>query len=385
MSDTNKVELYMMPESTWGTTPASALEAIRFAGEGLGQATSSTQSNEINSNRDISSIVRTEVNADGDINGEIAYGTLHTPLTAAMMGDWTAPVSTAANLAAVASGNKYTRAAGSFVSDGWVVGMWGLASTFTTPGNNGLFQVTSVSALELAVTGLTLADEGSASRALKNSGMIRNGATLKSFTIEKKFTDIASMFHVFRGMCCNTFGISVQVGSIATWTSAWMGKKAEELGATVGTGGPTAANTNDVMNAIDNVTGIREGGALFDMNVTAFSANVNNNLRAQRAWGSPQAFGIGMGRFMLEGSLTAYFEDSTLFQKYLDFTSSSFSFAMVDTPGNYYIWTVPALRFTSGKVVAGGPDADVMIECGYQAERDPVTDCMFQVDRIIHL
>ena len=68
-------------------------------------------------------------------------------------------------ISAVATGNKFTRASGSFVDDGWVAGMTGVSWGFAEGGNVGTFVVSTVDATNLAVTGLTLVDEASVATA----------------------------------------------------------------------------------------------------------------------------------------------------------------------------------------------------------------------------
>jgi len=85
--------------------------------------------------------------------------------------DSSALTTTDDTLSAVASGNKFTRASGSFVDDGWVVGMRGASSGFDNSDgqNNGTWAVSSVSATELAVTGITLVNEADKATALLRS------------------------------------------------------------------------------------------------------------------------------------------------------------------------------------------------------------------------
>jgi hypothetical protein len=59
------------------------------------------------------------------------------------------PTTGSTSLSAVAGG--YARAAGSFITDGFVVGGWVTASGFATPANNGVSQITSVTATTLTV------------------------------------------------------------------------------------------------------------------------------------------------------------------------------------------------------------------------------------------
>ena len=382
MSDTNAVGLYYSKETgAWGETDASPLIALRYAGESLAPELQTILSNEINTDRSVSDVIRTQVSAAGEVNGEISYGTLDTLLEGGVQSEWEADVTTSATLSAVAAGNKFTRGAGDFLADGWVVGMRGKSSGWTDPGNNGFFWVTAVDATNLTILGLTLVNEGPSARVLQNDGMLRNGKIFTSFTLEKNFTDLTNIFHILRGMAVNTMGFNVQTGNISTWTAAFIGKSVELAGATAGTGGPTDANTNDVMNAIDNVTAIYQDGTLTTLDVTAFSFNMNNNLRARYAIGSASAVGISSGQFNVEGNFTAYFESNTLFQKFVSFTTTSLSFRLYDAAGNAMIVTLPALKFSSGRVVAGGKDGDVMVELGFMAKKDATTGSMIQFDR----
>jgi hypothetical protein len=382
MSDTNYVTVALAKEvpPDWGETPAVDLEYQRMNGEDLGQAQSTTESGEITQTRDVADIVRTEVNADGGINGEVSYGTLDTLAEGMFMSEWTSDITTSATIAAVATGNKFTRASGDFTADGWVVGMDGFAADGTLPATNGYFWVVSVSATELAVGGLTLPDEAAEARTLSNDGMIRNGTTFTSFSIEKQFTDLTNIFHAFRGMVVNTFAVDVQVGSITTWNVAFLGKKAEALGATIGTG-YVDANTNSVMNAIDNVTAIYQDDVLSTLDIQQVGLSGNNNVRARRAIGSAEAIGISIGRFMVEGTFKAYFANNTLFNQFLNYTTTKLSFRLYDTDGNAYVFRLPALKITQAKVVATGPDGDVMVEASFRAFRDPATLATMQWTR----
>lgn len=94
-----------------------------------------------------------------------------TGATNALMADASTIVTTQTTLTAdeTAGAYSYNRAAGSFITDGWVVGMRGQSSGFGTAGNNGLFTVSVVAALKLTVTGITLVDEASVVAALLTS------------------------------------------------------------------------------------------------------------------------------------------------------------------------------------------------------------------------
>lgn len=87
-------------------------------------------------------------------------------------------VSTATGtLTAVASTKKFTRGAGSFVDDGFLVGM---TITTTITGNSGTFTITAVSALEITVSE-TVVDAAAAAKVITAKtavGKVRSGSDI---------------------------------------------------------------------------------------------------------------------------------------------------------------------------------------------------------------
>src|SRR5690606_20075298 len=125
---------------------------------------------------------------------ELAYGDMDSFMEGALRSDWATAASTpATSLAAVDADNTFTRAAGSFVTDGWTVGQSGISSGFATAANNGYFVVTAVAATTLTIEGLDLADEAAGGdEVLSNSGSLKNGTTMKSYTLERVFEDLTN-------------------------------------------------------------------------------------------------------------------------------------------------------------------------------------------------
>lgn len=92
MADSNRAALAYVEESTWGTTPSSALQTLRITGESLGNQESSTESAEVLSDRQLRDVIRTGEFSQGDINGELSAGTLDTLLEGVLAGAWSSNV-----------------------------------------------------------------------------------------------------------------------------------------------------------------------------------------------------------------------------------------------------------------------------------------------------
>lgn len=88
MSDASRVVVRAVEESTFGTTPASALKTIRTTGFRLKRATQGTTSQEIRSDAQIPDWIRTGTNVEGEIPFELIYGNLDNFLEGAFRTDW---------------------------------------------------------------------------------------------------------------------------------------------------------------------------------------------------------------------------------------------------------------------------------------------------------
>ncbi len=383
MSDSNRVALGYMEESTFGVVPAAtAFNELRFTGESLGQTTATTTSQEIRSDRMKADVIRTSVEAGGDVNHELSYGAHDDLIEAVLGGTWGADLAISDTLSWTAATKTLTDDSAGGIFSGVVVGQWIKVAGFTNATNNGWFHVASIPDSDNVVVddpGAVLVDEAAVAATVSGSTLV-NGVVERSFTMEKDFQDITEFIN-FVGMRAGTWSLSVTNGAISTGTFGFSGKQADAAGATVGTGPVVAASTNPVMNGIDNVTDIREGGVISTFCVSEISFQVENNLRMINCVGEVGPTDIGIGSFGVTGNLNVYFESRALYEKYLDFTTSSLSFRAIDALGNAYVFTFPAVKFTAGEVVAGGLDQDVLANMQWTAFRDSTSGVMMRVDR----
>lgn len=387
IADTARSQLYYLEEVTWGTTPAAALKAMRFTGESLNFDISTTQSKEIRADRQITDLIRTDAEPGGNVNFEWSYGAPDDLMAGAFFNAWQTLINLSGSTYAAVAGSpdSFTDSSNGFVAAGLKAGQWIKTSGFTNANNNGYFQILTVAAGTITVKGETgLVNESAAAGRTIKAATLRNGTTLKSFSMEVAFADVTK-FKSFTGMRVNTMDLSLTVGEIMTGVFGVMGKSAVLGSATIGTGGPTAAPTNDVLNAVNNVAYMMEGGSLFAGKLKEFTLNLNNNLRSQKAVGVLGNVGIGTGRAVVTGKITAYFEGAAndFYTKYLAGTETSLSFRLTDAAGNPYILTLPRVKLTKGELTAGAADQDVMASLDFQALRHPTYDMTIQLDRFV--
>lgn len=384
IADTARAQLRHLLESTWGTTPASPLVDLRMTSESLVYNIATTQSEEIRSDRQVTDLPQTEFNAGGGFQFELSYGEYDDLLTGVMQNTWVTGTDTGAGALGDHQYNSTTQLvtapAGTFtgVVPGVVVKVAGAAAN-----NNGYHTVTAVagdgSTVTLAAGSLGTTEDSIASTI--TWAFLKNGTTARSWTLEKEYNDI-TQFQSFTGMRVNTFNLEMATQAIVTGGFEFLGKASSIASATVGTGSPTVSQTNDVMNAMSNITAITEGGTSIT-GVQSLSLNVNNNLRAQNQIGSTAAAGVGTGRFEVTGDLVAYFQDATLINKYINNTSTSINVTLQDASGKRYLVALPNVKYSGGEVVVGGANQDVLVNLTYQAIMDSTDSITMVINRFV--
>lgn len=383
-ADTSLAQLYYLQESQWGVTPAAALKSARFTGESLNFNIDNTQSNEIRSDRQITDLIQTDAEPNGDINFELSFGAYDDFLEGALFDSWGSVINeSVSDIEAVAgTPDNFTSTTTDFTTLGLKTGQWiKIAGFSTNESNNGFFKILSIAANKLEVAGENALTNEAAGDTIAITGQnLRNGTTKKSYSLETKFADV-TQFKSFTGMLINNMSLNLSVGEILNGTFGFIGKDASLQNASIGTGQPEEAPANDVLNAVNNVAHIVEGGDNFSGELQEFSISLTNNLRSQKAVGTLGSVGIGAGRVGITGNFNAYFENDTLYKKYLNGTETSIAMRLTDSKGNTYIITLPRIKFTGGNLAAGSPDSDVVVEMEYQALMDASDEFTMQIDK----
>ncbi len=390
----NRVALRQVAETTWGVTPTSpALDAVRFTSESLNYNAEFTRSEEIRADRMTPDTVKVSSSAGGDISGEWSYSTYDAFIQAALLSTWTTTgtAKTATTLAIVKTPGTpntwaITDSGNGLATNLWVVGQFIKVAGFA-PAGTFYAQILSIAAGTMSIAPLSdvASDAAGDSVTITPMNFVRNGTTKRSFTIQKAFTDLATPeLWNFSGARVSTWSLELATGSILNTTFGFLAKDANMTetqfsGATVG-----AANTNPVLNAVDNVASIvfdgDPGGATYYFN--SLSIELDNALRGQQAVGSLGFIGVEAGRMSLTGSIELYFENSSLFDKFKSATSFSLSFLARDALGNTYIVTIPRAKYTQMEITAGGADQDIFASAQFEGIINAAGTYQFQISRL---
>jgi len=398
MSDSSSVQLFFVEETAWGEIPVVSplvLSEFRFTNESLTQNTETATSEEIRSDRQVADIIRTQVGAGGDAGIELSFGS-HDPLFAgALYDDFStevnetgigidislpSPENNTGILTNTTGGSPdpfKNIVAGQFIR---------LSGSLASPTNDGFYKVVSIGAGSpeaLTVSPAPPSAESIASASIRGQ-FVKNGTTRKSFQIEKLFSDLSPLqIQRFSGMRVGSMDLNIAPGAIINGSFTFQGKQLIASSTSIGSQ-TQSLSTDDVMNAVDNITDILVNGESVSDLAACFTNvqfTVENNLRDQPCIGSLALGGIGIGRTNVSGTIEAYFRNRALFDLYLDFLTTSVSFRAT-LGGDSYVFDFPAVKFTSGEVVAGGNDQDVIVSLEFESKRDPASDFMVAINRI---
>lgn len=185
---------------------------------------------------------------------------------------------------------------------------------------------------------------------------LKVGTTLKSFSIEDYLSDI-DQARLFTGMAVSSASFSIQPNQMVTTTFSFMGKDMS-VSATERT--VTAATIAQPFDAYSGALTIGDnGGSLSSIaTVTSIEFSVDNALSPTFVVGSDSTPQLEYGRATIEGTITAYFADLTLVNRFLNETESAFKVTVDDPTGaNEYGFFFPKVKFNGADAPLQNPQS----------------------------
>jgi hypothetical protein len=394
LSSSSRVAIKIKPEAVFAVpVTASAAYAKRITGESLDFATKTETSKEIRDDRQTTDLVLVGAEAAGGLMFELSYAEYDGFIQAALQGTWNAfgtngvgaAIPTSATFAAgtLTAGAATT---GINIFTALAKGQWVKIGGSSNPLQNIWAQVSKT----IDPTATVLTFEGTPFNGITGNGgvavtvsssRLTNDVTQRSFTIEKSFADIAQTLS-YKGMTLDKFGIKLASGSILTGSMDFKGASGTRQVGSLLHATTTPSTAYAVMNGVNNVVNVLEGGAaLANTFVKSLSLDLGNNLRGQDGLSFLGNVGIASGNFDAMGQMEVYFADGALYDKFINNTSTSLSFRVQDSLGNGYVIQMPNVKYESSKIVAGAINQDVMVSLSFRALRDVVSGKTLIIDR----
>src|SRR6056297_1967490 len=239
---------------------------------------------------------------------------------------------------------------------------------------HGMFNVSGDISVELSHTSFDDIIESAMYEEWTSANTITTGTTEKSFTLQKTFSDIGE-YHVFPGCIVNTWNISVTPNGIITSTFNVMGE-------TMSTGSNTlsGATAKSANSPFDSFSGTLAEGDSENALITSIDFSLSNNIQMLSVIGSNKTIGLVDGRSNVSGTVSAYFANSTLLDKFINETESSLSFQLVDASSNSLTFTMPRIKYSGGDVPVND-EGPVVMNMPFQALYDSEEGHTLQIER----
>lgn len=304
MADSSRHDLFQVAEATYGTTPDTdpAFKDVRHTSTSLTLSKESFTSEELNSDRQITTFRHGVKTVGGDIGFELSYGSQDDFLEAALGGTWESNVLTA-------------------------------------------------------------------------------GTTRRSFSLLRQFTDLSPAekpFHLFSGCEISSMNLTVPASGIVTGSFGVFGKSVTISEGLVSLGTPTYS-TPTTTAPFDSFTGtIEEGGDSIGI-VTEIALTLENSITAKHVIGSDETLQGQIGRSNLTGTVTAFFENATLMEKFINETSSSLKFTLSNGANSYEI-NIPKIIYNGASPDVSGEGA-ITIALPFQAVYDDAEATNIKITR----
>ena len=210
------------------------------------------------------------------------------------------------------------------------------------------------------------------------TNVLKVGTTPKFFSVEDYAADI-DQARVFTGLSVSTMGISLAPNQMVTTTFGMVGKDmtigaVEKTQDAASGAAPFDAYSGDI--SIGNV-----GGATPVAIVTSLDFTLTNSFAPTFVIGDASAPSLEYGRAEVEGTLTAYFEDAALINRFINETETEIEVSVDDPTGaNSYTFTFPRVKINSADVGVDGPTSR-MISLSFVALYDATEGTNLKITR----
>lgn len=216
-----------------------------------------------------------------------------------------------------------------------------------------------------------------------STNVLKVGVTPKYFSIEDASLDI-SQYRLFTGCSVNTLAFSIRPNQMVTSTFGLIGKNMTVAGTSVDAV-KTAASSNQPFDSYSGALTLgNAGGALSSIaTITGIDFTINNNMAATFVVGSSTTPQLEYGNVSVEGTITAYFEDLGLYNRFLNETETAIQVVVDDPTGlSDYTFLFPRVKLNGASVPVEGPTSRI-ITIPFVAIYDTVENTSIKLTRTV--
>lgn len=349
-------------ESAWGTLAGAAgAKYIRRVTSNFNLVKDTYESAEIRTDFQTADMRHGIRSVNGSLNGELSPGSYSDFMQSVIARDFTAVTAiTGLSVTVATSGSLFTitRSAGSWLSDGIMVGMvlrlTGAGLNVANQSNNVLVASMTATVLTVKVLSSTnLVAEGpiatvTATVQGKVTYVPQSGHTDDSYTVEEWYSDIAQS-EVYTGLKVGTMNVQLPATGLVTTDFTFLGKNLEQTETSQYYTTPTVAGTNGIFAAVQGVMLV--GGVPVAL-ITSMDFSVERALESANVAGSNFAADVFTGRIKVTGNFSTYYQDAT----YRDYFNSETPISLVVALTTDSTKTGSVLSFVLPRVKIGSAD-----------------------------
>lgn len=379
-SQNSRSGLSYITEVTFGVTPGTpALVSLPVNSHSLDLAKDRVQGNEIQPDR----MTRVDRHGNRSVSGEIAVDLRKADfdpfLESALMSAF-ATSTAIATATATSAGGTATLTFTTQPSPPFPVGSAITVAGVTPTGFNGVFTVTACTTTSVSYLNATAGPQTVAGTIVNRA--LKVGVTPKSFSIEDAAIDIAQ-FRLFTGMTVDTLAISIKPNTMISATFSMVGKDMTMAGTSL----DAVKDPSSINQPFDSYSGaLSLGNAAAAMTalatITGIDFSISNAVTPTYVVGSASTPQLEFGMATIEGTITAYFEDASLINRFINETTSAFAVTVNDPSGaSNYTFHFPRVKINGASVPVEGMTGSRVITLPFVALYDTAENSSIEIIR----
>ena len=207
---------------------------------------------------------------------------------------------------------------------------------------------------------------------------LKVGTTPKFFSVEDYAADI-DQARLFTGLSVSSMAISLAPNQMVATTFGMVGKDMTISGTEKTQDAASGAAPFDAYSGDISIGNVGAGSAVAI--VTGLDFTLSNSFAPTFVIGDDSAPSLEYGRAEVEGTLTAYFEDASLINRFLNETETEIEVSVNDpTGGNAYTFLFPRVKINSADVGVDGPTSR-MVSMSFVALYDSTEGTNLKITR----
>ncbi len=378
------VEPNVIPADVSGVTDAviqaPVFQIIPTTGGSPTGNTTTTVSEVIRSDRQTDDLVVTDQEITGTINYELSYAPYKRFVEGLLLDNNPVSISSTGDITSITASTGAVVGTG-FLAAGFKNGMFLHISSVTDSSQDGVYKITNVTDTSMSIPAGAMSANLTQSDIVARARIVRNGAASPdNYTILKRVVNgVTTSYFYYNGIQISQMNFNFETGAILSGAFDVVGL--QETATTTEKTGSVYQNPSNytLMNSVSSVTAIDLGGASASTEFSNMNITVNNNINQAKAIGTLGAAALAAFTLEITSDTTIYFEDTTLYNKYLNSQSFYVDITLKDGDGNYIVISMPKAKFESLDAPIDSKDSFMMQNGSLRALRDSTENYMMQI------